>query len=379
MIIFALKERQKNEKRAALDPAAVKKLDALSQVEIWVESGIGEHCNYSDADYKASGAKISKDKKSLLKKADLILKVQQIAIEDIKTIKKEAILISFIEPFSIDGRKLLAALKKSEVTTICMELIPRSTRAQKMDAISSQASLSGYAAICYASNHLNQAMPMMTTPAGTISPVKFFIIGAGVVGLQAIATAKRLGARVEAFDTREAAQEQIISLGAKALQIDLGPTGETKQGYAIKLTKEQIEIQRKALEKAVASSDAVITTAQIFSKKAPIIITKGMVDKMKRGSLIIDLAIETGGNVEGIVSHKNIITKNGVLLVGKGNFANKVAVSATQMYASNLSALIDEYIDKGTGIFQLDLEDDILSQCVASAHGKYISPIIKEG
>jgi NAD(P) transhydrogenase subunit alpha len=218
---------------------------------------------------------------------------------------------------------------------------------------------------------------MMMTPAGTISPARVFIIGAGVAGLQAIATAKRLGARVEAFDTRPVVKEQVQSLGAKFIEIDLGETGQTKDGYAKALTAEQIEKQRQGMAKVCSQSDVVITTAQVFGKKAPILLTKDMVAQMKPGSIIVDMAVETGGNVEGSKLNEEV-NMGGVKIIGLENLPAKVAVHASQMYASNLVNFIEEYWDKDAKAFKLNLEDEIIKGCLITHQGQIINEQIKK-
>ncbi|MBA7534664.1 NAD(P) transhydrogenase subunit alpha part 1 [subsurface metagenome] len=257
-----------------------------------------------------------------------------------------------------------------------MELIPRTTLAQKMDALSSQASLAGYVAVILAAERLDKIFPMMMTPSGTIAPTKVFIIGAGVAGLQAIATAKRLGARVEAFDTRPAVEEQVQSLGGKFIKIDLGETGQTKDGYAKALSDEQLAKQRDVMARHCAQSDVVITTAQVFGKKAPIIITKDMVEGMKSGSLIIDLAVETGGNVEGSKLGEEV-ENNGVRIIGLENLPGRVPIHATQMYSSNLAGLIGAFWEDESKSFKLDLEDEIIKGCLVTHQGEIFSEMMK--
>ena len=258
-----------------------------------------------------------------------------------------------------------------------MELVPRITRAQKMDALSSQANLGGYAAVLIASNLLTKSFPMMMTAAGTISPSKVFVVGVGVAGLQAIATAKRLGARVEAFDTRPVVEEQVKSLGARFVKIDIGETEETDQGYAKELTLKQIEMQRAGMKKVCSSSDVIITTAQVFGRPAPKIITSEMIEDMVPGSVIIDMAVGTGGNVEGSVPDQNNVL-NGITIVGNTNLPGEVAIHASQVYAANIYNLIEEFWNKETNIFEIDTNDEILSGCLVTHEKEIINPIVKE-
>ena len=262
------------------------------------------------------------------------------------------------------------------VSAISMEMIPRTTRAQKMDALSSQANLAGYVMVTLAANKLDRILPMMMTPAGTLSPAKVFIIGAGVAGLQAIATAKRLGAKVEAFDTRPVVAEQVQSLGAKFVEIDLGETGQTKDGYAKELTPEQLEIQRQGMKDVISKSDIVITTAQVFGRPAPRIVTQDMVEAMQPGGIIVDMAVESGGNVEGSKADE-IVDVNGVSIIGVSNLPSEVPRDASQMYSSNLFNLVSEFWSEEGKTFDLNLEDDILQGCVITHGGEIVNETIK--
>lgn len=365
MKIFAPKETVPHETRAALDPTAVKKLVTLGAT-VEVESGIGEHCGYVDADFTEAGATIGNS----LGEADLVVRVRKPNADQIKSLKKGAIHISFLDPFN--ESQLISDFAAAGSTAISLEMIPRTTLAQKMDAISSQMSLAGYASVMVAADRMKTIMPMMMTPAGTISPMKVFVIGVGVAGLQAIATAKRLGARVTAFDTRPEALEQAESLGAKALRIDLGETGSTDQGYAKELTPAQIEKQRVEQGKVCAQSDIVITTAKLFGRPAPLLVKKDVVDQMQRGAIICDIAAETGGNVEGIVAGQEIVTENGVTLVGLTHFENEVPKHATQVLASNFANMIEHFWDKEANLFKMNLEDEIQKGCVITHEGSIV-------
>jgi NAD(P) transhydrogenase subunit alpha len=277
---------------------------------------------------------------------------------------------------------LVEALRDRGVTSISMEMIPRTTRSQKMDALSSQANLAGYVMVMLAASTLPRIFPMMMTPAGTLKPAKVFIIGAGVAGLQAIATAKRLGAKVTAFDTRPVVAEQVRSLGASFLDIDLGDTGETSDGYAKELTPEQIQMQRDAQKAFIAESDVLITTAQVFGRKPPVIVTRDMVEGMAPGSVVVDMAAETGGNVEGSVPNQTVDI-NGVTVIGQGNLSNEVCRDASQMYSSNLFNLVEDSWDEEAGSFVIDFEHDILPGCIITHGGevtnKTIAKIMAEG
>ena len=370
LIIFSLTmtigipaETFTGELRSPIIPADVKKLTSLGAT-VLVESGIGQGIHTSNDAYVQAGASIANSKHEVLQ-ADMVLRLRKPTIEDIAQLKSGCIHVSYLDPFN--EHELLQALAAKNITAISMEMIPRSTRAQKMDSLSSQASLAGYVAVLLAAERSSKVFPMMTTPAGTIQPSRVFIIGAGVAGLQAIATAKRLGARVDAFDTRPVVAEQVKSLGARFVEVELGETGQTKDGYAKALTEEQLQKQREVMAKQCAMSDVVVTTAQVFGRKAPIIITKEMVAGMKPGSIVVDLAVETGGNVEGAVAGEEVMV-NGVKIIGLTNLPGRVATHASQMYSANLYNLVDEFWDKETKAFTLNLEDDILNSCVMT-HG----------
>jgi len=374
MKIFFPKE-QNNEIRIAIVPSVVKKYVGLG-AEVLIESGAGKSININDKDYAEAGGIITKNRLETLSNADIICRLNAPPVEEIPVLKKDCIHISFLDP--IKEKSLVDAFVKASVTSISMELIPRITRAQKMDALSSQASLGGYSAVIEAAKRLGKVFPMMMTPAGTISPAKVFIVGVGVAGLQAIATAKRLGARVEAFDTRPVVEEQVLSLGAKFIKIDIGASEETEQGYAKELTAEQLELQRQGMIKACSNSDVIITTAQVFGRPAPRIITQDMIAVMKSGSVIVDMAVSTGGNVEGSVLGETVIS-NGVQIVGMNNLPAEVAENASQVYANNIYNIIDECWDQEKAVVNIDLEDEILSGCIVSYAGELVNAFVKKG
>lgn len=375
MKIFAPKETDPIETRASLDPAAVKKLTDLG-AEVVVEAGIGALCDHPDSSYEEAGAAVSSDRSGELGSADIITRIRKPSAEEVGQLKKGAIHISFLDPFN--EQELIGSFASQGTTAISLEMIPRTTLAQKMDAISSQANLAGYVAVITAANRMNSIFPMMMTPAGTISPAKVFVLGIGVAGLQAIATAKRLGARVTAFDVRAEALEQAESLGAKALRIDLGETGGTDQGYAKELTPEQLQKQQEAQAKVCAQSDVVITTAKVFGRKPPILIKKDVVDSMQNGSVIVDLAAETGGNVEGITPGEETVTENGVKLVGLANFEGQVSKHASQVLAANFANMVEHFWDEESKVFKIDLEDEIQKGCVITHDGAVVHERFKD-
>jgi H+-translocating NAD(P) transhydrogenase subunit alpha len=373
MRIGAIKETFPGEQRVALIPASVSKLAKLG-AQIAVEAGLGQPIGASDEEYKKAGAEIS-SRDSILSSSDILLRVRKPSSEEVGKLKKGGMHISFLDPFN--ERELISQMAQNQITAVSIEMIPRTTLAQKMDALSSQANLAGYVTIILAAERSNKIFPMLMTPAGTISPARVFIIGAGVAGLQAIATAKRMGARVDAFDTRPVVKEQVQSLGGKFVEIDLGETGQTAQGYAKALTPEQLEKQRQGMAKVCSQSDVVVTTAQLFGRKAPIVITKDMVAQMKPGSIIVDMAVESGGNVEGSKLNEEVMTSNGVCIIGLGNLPSRVSVHASQMYSNNLTNLIEHFWDKEQKTFKLTLEDEILKGCVITHQGQIVNEQIK--
>lgn len=373
MRIGTVKETFPGEQRAALTPASVAKLVKLG-AQVVIEAGLGQTIGADDAEFTKAGAQIE-SRDAILSSCDLVLRVRKPSSDDVKKLKKGAVHISFLDPFN--ERDLVNALASQGASAISMEMVPRTTLAQKMDALSSQANLAGYVMVILAAERSNKIFPMLMTPAGTITPARVFIIGAGVAGLQAVATAKRLGARVEAFDTRPVVKEQVQSLGAKFVEIDLGETGQTKDGYAKALTPEQLEKQRQGMAKVCSQSDVVITTAQLFGRKAPIVVTKEMVAQMKAGSIVVDMAVESGGNVEGSKVNEEIITPNGVRIIGLGNLPSRVAVHASQMYSSNLANLIEHFWDKEQKTLKLDVADEIIKGCLITHQGQIVNEQIK--
>ena len=368
------RETHPGENRASVTPETVKKLVRLG-ADLAIESGTGAGAGFSDEAYAAEGASVVTDRDALLGGADMVLRLRKPDLEEVAKLKPGCIHVSYLDPFN--EHALIREFAAKSITAVSMEMIPRSTRSQKMDALSSQANLAGYMAVMLAATRLPRIFPMMMTPAGTLKPSKVFIIGAGVAGLQAIATAKRLGARVTAFDTRPVVAEQVQSLGGKFLEIDLGDTGQTADGYARELTPEQVEIQRQAQKAVIADSDVVITTGQVFGRKPPVLVTADMVAGMAPGSVVVDMAAETGGNVEGSVPDE-VVDVGGVTIVGTGNLSNLVARDATQMYASNMFNLVEDTWDEEAKTFVLDMENDILPGCVITHGGAVVHPTIKD-
>ena len=372
MNIFFPKEPE-SETRVSLTLESAKKfLD--KGLNISIEKSFAEHLGSSDKEFEDLGVKtLNRDEG--FTSSEIVCSVRNLTENELDKINESTLLVSFLDPFN--EKSLVKKIREKNISAISMELVPRITRAQKMDALSSQANLAGYSAVIIASQELQKALPMMMTAAGTISPSKVFVIGVGVAGLQAIATAKRLGAKVEAFDTRPVVEEQVKSLGARFVKIDIGETGETEQGYAKELTPEQIEMQREGMKKVCASSDIVITTAQVFGRPAPTLVTSEMVSAMSQGSVIVDMAVGTGGNVEGSVPNE-IIDLNGVKIVGNTNLPGELPYHSSQVYSSNIFNLIDEFWNEEEKQLNLDITDEILSICLVSHEKEYINKTIKE-
>ena len=373
MRIAVMKENHPGERRVPLIPATAEKLVKLG-AELVIETGLGQSCRFEDADYEKAGATVSASRRELLQSADMVLRLRKPPADEIELIPKGCIHVSYLDPFN--EAELVERLRRAGISAVSLEMIPRSTLAQKMDVLSSQANIAGYAAALLAAEHLDKILPMMTTPAGTIKPARVFIIGVGVAGLQAIATAKRLGAVVEAFDTRPVVEEQVKSLGAKFVKIDLGETGQTKDGYAKALTPEQLALQKEGMTKACARADVVITTAQLFGRPAPRLIDRKMLAEMRPGSVVIDMAVESGGNVE--CSEVDKITDiGGVRVLGFGNLPGRFAETASQMYSSNLGNFVEHFWDKQAKVFNLNRNDEIIKGALITHDGEIVSEMYK--
>ena len=373
MQIGVVKETWPGEVRTSMVPANVAKL-VKTGFSIVIEKNAGEASGFADTAYEEAGARIESDRGAILGSSQILLGVRKFELAELDSIKKDTVCISFLDPYN--EKQLVEAMATAGLTAISMEMVPRSTRAQKMDALSSQANLAGYVTVIQAASHSPKILPMMMTPAGTIAPARVFVIGAGVAGLQAIATAKRLGAKVEAFDTRPVVAEQVRSLGGKFVEIDLGDVGQTEQGYAKELTAEQLELQKEGQKKVIAESDIVITTAQLFGRAAPVLVTKDMIEGMRPGSVIVDMAVESGGNVEGSVAGE-VVEVNGVKIVGQSNLPGEVANNASQMYSNNLTNLLQEFWNEESGALELDPEDDIVMSCVITRSGSVVNEALQ--
>ncbi len=369
--MLAFFPKESGQTRIALTPENTAKLIKLG-LRVTVETELGRALGWMDDDYRKAGAEVAATAAEALFQADIVLRVSK-PENPAQAAKSGAWHISRLDPFR--ERAAVDAMAAAGINTVSMEMIPRSTYAQKMDVLSSQASLAGYAAVILAAERLPRLFPMMMTPSGTLKATKVFIIGAGVAGLQAIATARRLGAKVEAFDTRPAVEEQVLSLGAKFVKVDLGETGQTTQGYARELTEEQLAKQREVMAKQVAQSDVVITTARVFGRTAPRLLSLDTIGSMRTGGVVIDLAADAGGNVEGSEDgvEKNV---NGVLLIGASDLSDRVAIHASQMLSNNYFALIEHLWDKETKTLRSNPDDDILSSCLLTLNGRVVHPAL---
>ncbi len=363
MRIAVPRETAPLERRVGLVPDGVGRLVKAGNTVV-VERGAGASAGFTDAAFEAAGATLADGFAATVAGAEIVCKVQRPSPEEAAALPSGALLISFLQP--AQQRPLLEQLAARQVTALAMELVPRTTKAQSMDALSSQATVAGYKAVLLGAAHLPRLLPMLTTAAGTLAPAKALILGAGVAGLQAIATARRLGAIVSAFDVRAAAKEQVLSLGAKFIEAETVAGAETAGGYAKELAEEQ---QRKVLEavgKALPGADLVITTAQIPGRAAPRLVTDAMLATMQPGSVIVDLAAETGGNVEGTRAGETV-TAHGVTLIGAVNLPSTVPYHASQMYGRNILTLLQHLLTK-EGALQLDLADPITG-AMAVTHG----------
>lgn len=368
--IFVAKETAKGETRVAASPETVKKLINLGYT-VLVEKGAGLNSLISDQDYVEAGA--SSVQSNEAKKADIILKLRRPTAAEIALYKKGAILMGILDPYGHEGE--IASIAKAGLTAFTMEFMPRITRAQAMDVLSSQANLAGYQAVIDAAEYYDRALPMMMTAAGTVPAAKVFVMGAGVAGLQAIATARRLGASVTANDVRPAAKEQVASLGAKfiAVEDEEFKAAETAGGYAKEMSKDYQKKQAELTADHISKQDIVITTALIPGRPAPRLVTKSMLKSMRPGSVIVDLAVERGGNVEGAVADQ-VVEVEGVKIVGFTNVAGRIAATASQLYARNLYAFVDILTDKETKQFTVDLNDELVKATLLTNDGTIVHP-----
>ena len=373
--IAVTRERRAGETRVAAVPETVKKL-ITQGFAVTVEAGAGTAAAYLDADYQAAGATLAKTAKDALAKADILFKVRAPEADEIAAIKPGTLVVATLNPY-VD-KAALAGLAKAKTSAFAMEFVPRITRAQVMDVLSSQANLAGYRAVIEGAEAYGRAMPMMMTAAGTIAAAKVFIMGVGVAGLQAIATARRLGAVVTATDVRPATKEQVESLGAKFLAVEDEEfkNAQTSGGYAKEMSREYQAKQAELVSSHIAKQDMVITTALIPGRPAPKLVSAGQVASMKPGSVIVDLAIEQGGNVEGAKLGEVFVTNNGVKILGGANLPGRIATDASALYARNLMAFAGLFLDK-EGKFAPDYEDEILKAALVCQGGAVVHPNLK--
>ena len=379
MLVGVVMESYPGERRVALTPSVVASL-AKSDWKAIVESGAGAEAGYLDDDYRQAGADVT-NRGDVLARADAVAQVRGVtanidrARDDMNQLRREQMLIGLLEPWS--DKDTIDALARTGVTAFALELMPRTTRAQAMDVLSSQANIAGYKAVILAADTLPKLFPMMMTPSGTITAAKIFIIGAGVAGLQAIATARRLGGVVTAYDVRPVVKEQVESLGATFLEIKIDTAGaEDKGGYAKELSQAAIEQQQRQMTEAIAAADVVITTALVPGRPAPRLITTAQVQRMKPGSVVIDLAAERGGNCEATAPGETIV-HNGVTIVGDTNLPAGAARDASQMFARNVASFLQNLRDK-QGNLKLDGDDDIICGTMLTRSGRIVHEKIRE-
>jgi NAD(P) transhydrogenase subunit alpha len=370
MIIGVVKETKEYENRVALSPEVVK-LMRKKGFDVVVESGAGEKSYFSNQDYEAAGATIGTSKDAL--GADLVLKVNLATPQEIALMKEGAAYISYM--YAYQHPEVVAAFNAKRISSFSMDAVPRISRAQKMDALSSQANLAGYKAVLLGANYLGKIFPLLMTASGTITPARVLIFGAGVAGLQAIATAKRLGAVVECTDVRPETKEQVESLGGRYLSVEGSEGVKTEGGYAREVSAEYLEKQQQLIREKIKDADLVITTALVMGKKSPILVTEDMVKSMKAGSVIVDMAVESGGNCA--ISEKNAtVVKHGVTLVGESNLPSLLPVNASQLYATNISTLAFHLV--GEAGITLDLEDEITKGVLITHQGELVHAFTKQ-
>ncbi|MFP3943415.1 MAG: Re/Si-specific NAD(P)(+) transhydrogenase subunit alpha [Alphaproteobacteria bacterium] len=372
MKIAALKEHRDGETRAAISPEVVKKLRDLD-LSVTVQRGIGEGAHIPDAHYEEAGAALADSPAETLEGADVVLKVRRPAEDELKLMPEGAVLIGLLDPHNdSQGPKAYADQK---VTAFTMELLPRITRAQTMDVLSSQSNLAGYKAVIDAAATYGQALPQMMTAAGTIAPARVFVMGAGVAGLQAIATAKRLGARVSATDVRPAAKEQVHSLGASFVMVETEETraAETEGGYAREMSEDYKRQQAELIAETVPKQDIVITTALIPGRKAPVLVTEEMVKAMRPGSVIVDMAVEQGGNC-ALSKPGEVTEAHGVTIIGHKNMPGRLAADSSRLYARNLFNFLKPLIDEESKTLRFDWEDEILTSTCLAREGQAVHP-----
>jgi NAD(P) transhydrogenase subunit alpha len=375
MKLAILKERLEGETRVAASPETVKKLSALG-LNVTVEAGAGAHASFADQLYSEAGATIAQGAAEALKDADIVFKVRAPSDEEIGLMKKGAMLAAILNPW--DDKARLQKYAAAGVNAFAMEFMPRITRAQSMDVLSSQSNLAGYKAVINAAAAFTRAMPMMMTAAGTIAPARVFVMGVGVAGLQAIATAKRLGAIVSATDVRSATKEQVESLGGTFVMVESDESGDAAGGYAKEMSEDYKRRQAALVAEHIKKQDIVITTALIPGRPAPELVSEEMVKTMKPGSILVDLAVERGGNCPLSEAGKRVV-KHGVTIIGDLNVAAQLSVDASALYAKNLLNFITPLIDKETKALAINWEDEIITGTCLTRDGQVVHPSLREG
>ena len=368
MLIAVPAETQSYEKRVAITPETVKKFKAAG-CEIVLEKGAGEAANYPDAAYIEQGARLADGFATTCSEADLILKVRSLNADELTHVKKGVTVASLVNPF---GNPLLQAYADAGISCFCMEMVPRISRAQSMDVLSSQANIAGYKSVLLAMEHYQSFFPMLMTAAGTVQPAKVLVMGAGVAGLQAIATARRMGANVEAFDVRAAAKEQVESLGAKFVEVAADADAEDAGGYAKEMDDDYKRRQGELIAEHAAKSDIIITTALIPGRPAPVLITEDMLKAMKPGSVLVDMAVEMGGNCP-LSEADSVVVKHGVTLVGITNIPALMATDASSLYARNLFNFITPMLQED-GSLEIDREDEVIDAALLCSDGEFLKP-----
>jgi NAD(P) transhydrogenase subunit alpha len=379
MIVSAIKESFPGERMAALTPAASAVL-VKHGLAVHIEAGVGMAAGFSDEAYEKAGAVVVADRTELIQQTDILVQVHALGTHpeaqrtDLAALKRGAMIIGFADPLT--DKIAMRALSNCGVTLLAMELVPRITRAQSMDALSSMASLAGYKAVLMAADKLGKIFPMMITAAGTITPARVFVIGAGVAGLQAIATARRLGAQVSAFDVRPAVKEQVQSLGARFIELPLqAAEAQTPAGYARQQTAEEQQRQRELMAQSVGDADVVISTAAVPGKKAPILISDQMISGMQPGSIVVDLAASRGGNCS-LTRPDEVVVHQGVTILGPTNLTAALPVHASQMYANNIANVLKHFIQKGQSV--LDMRDQITRDMLVMRDGNVLNALVRE-
>ncbi len=377
MIIGVTKETFPGERRVALVPASVSKLKKLG-VDVSIEAHAGEASGFLDQEYEKAGAKIVADRSEIIQSAGILLQVRaavanpELGKSDLDQIKSGQVLIAQCDPLS--DPEMMKELASKQALIFALELVPRITRAQSMDVLSSMATIAGYKSVLLAASHSPQMFPMMMTAAGTLAPARVFILGVGVAGLQAIATAKRLGAVVSAYDVRPAVKEQVESLGSKFIEMDLG-TGEGEGGYAREMDEEFYRKQRELMLEVIAETDVIITTAAIPGKKAPILVTEDMVKVMPPGGVIVDLAAERGGNCE-LTKAGEVIVAHDITIVGPLNIPSDIPRHASQMYSNNVTTFLKPLIKEG--VLEIDFKDEIVAGTLVTHNGEVVHPLCRK-